>query len=69
MTANIELESESECLLCTRSVFTNLMTSLEFNPIRCATKLCHFGQTWNGSVAINSFFAAALQRVVLQAAT
>ena len=27
------------------SVATKLVTSLEFNPIRCATMLCHFGQT------------------------
>ena len=28
-----------------RSVTTNLMTSLDFNPIRCATTLRHFGRT------------------------
>ena len=33
------------------SVATNLVTSLEFNPIRCATTLCQFGRTWNGYVA------------------
>ena len=26
------------------------MASLEVNPIRSATTLCHFNQTWNGSV-------------------
>ena len=33
------------------SVETNLVTSLEFNPIHCATTLCHFGPTPNGYVA------------------
>ena len=33
------------------SVATNLVTSVEFNPIRCATTLCHFGRTGNGYVA------------------
>ena len=32
-------------------VATNLVTSLEFKPIRCATTLCHFGGTRNGYVA------------------
>ena len=33
------------------SVVTNLVASLEFKPIRCATPLCHFGRTPNGYVA------------------
>ena len=33
------------------SVVTNLVTSLEFLPIRCATALFHFGRTRNGYVA------------------
>ena len=33
------------------SVVTNLVTSLEFKPIRCSTTLCHFGWTRNGYVA------------------
>ena len=33
------------------SVVTNLVTSLEFQPIRCATTLFHFGRTPNGYVA------------------
>ena len=33
------------------SVATNLVTSLEFTPIRCATTLCHCGRTRNGYVA------------------
>ena len=48
---NIERDLESEYLFRTCSVATNLVTSLEFNPIRCATMLCHFGQTRNGSIA------------------
>ena len=34
------------------SVETNLVTSQEFNPIRCAFMLCQFGKTRNGYVAI-----------------
>ena len=33
------------------SIVTNLVTSLEFQPIRCATTLFHFGRTRNGYVA------------------
>ena len=33
------------------SVVTNLVMSLEFKPIHCATTLCHFGRTRNGYVA------------------
>ena len=35
----------------THSVTTDLATSLEFQPIHCAFKLFHFGQTRNGYVA------------------
>ena len=35
----------------TCSVATNLVTSLEVFPIRCATTLCQFGRTRNGYVA------------------
>ena len=34
------------------SVVTNLVTSLEFKPIYCATMPCHFGRTRNAYVAI-----------------
>ena len=33
------------------SVVTNLVTSLEFQPVRCATTLFHFGRTRNVYVA------------------
>ena len=33
------------------SVVTNLVTSLRFDPIRCASTLDHIGRTWNGYVA------------------
>ena len=51
MTANIKLDFRSACLFRKRSVATNLVTSLDFDPIRCAAMLCHFGQTRNDSVA------------------
>ena len=33
------------------SVVTNLVTSLDFQPIRCAITVFHFGRTRNGYVA------------------
>ena len=49
-TTNIELESET--YLFRRCSFNNnLVTSLEFESIRCTIMLCHFGQTRNVSVA------------------
>ena len=45
-------ESDFKCEYLFRmcSVVTNLVTSLEFKPIRCAFMLCHLGQTGNGYV-------------------
>ena len=43
--------SRSENLFRTRSVATDLVTSLEIQPIHCAFMLCQFGQTRNGYVA------------------
>ena len=43
--------SRSEYLFRTRSVATNLVTSLEFQPIHSAIILCHFRQTRNGYAA------------------
>ena len=47
----MERDFKTEYLFRTCSVATNLVTSLEFNPVPCATMLCHFGQRGNGSVA------------------
>ena len=46
-----ELDFKSEYLFRMCSVVTNLVTSLESQPIRCATMLFHFGGIWNGYVA------------------
>ena len=46
-----ERDFNSEYLFRMCSVVTNLARSLEFQPIRCATMLCHFGRTGNGYVA------------------
>ncbi len=43
----------------TRSVATNLVTSLEFQPIRCSIVLCQFGQTRNGYVATEFIFLSS----------
>ena len=51
ITTKTELDFKSEYLFRTCSVATNLVTSLEFNHIRCATMLCHFDQGQNNSVA------------------
>ena len=44
-----DFKSEYSFRMC--SVVTNLVRSLEFERIRCATTLCHFGGIWNGYVA------------------
>ena len=48
---NVERDFNNDFLSRTCSAATNLSKSLGFNPIRCATKLCLFTQTRNGSVA------------------
>ena len=48
---NTERDFESEYLFRMCSVATDLVRSLEFNSIHCATTLCHFGRTRNGYVA------------------
>ena len=42
-----ERDFKNEYLFRMSSVATNPVTSIEFKPIRCATKLCHFGRTRN----------------------
>ena len=54
--ANKKLDFKIENLFRTCSVATNLVKSLDFQPIPCATLLCYFGQTLNDSVATPSFF-------------
>ena len=51
LTFRTELDFKSEYLFRMCSVVTNLVTSLEFQPIRCATMLFHFGRTRNVYVA------------------
>ena len=46
-----ERDTKSEYLLFMWSVVTNLVTSVDFQPLRCATMLCHCGRTRNGYVA------------------
>ena len=48
---NRERDFRNESWFRTCSIFINLVTSLEGNPIRYATTLYHFGQTRNGSPA------------------
>ena len=48
----MEFDFKSEYLFCTYFVATDLVTSLDFDPIRCANMLFHLGRTRNGSVAI-----------------
>ena len=50
-TIRTELDFKSEYLFRMCSVVTNLVTSLEFQPTRCATTLFHLGRTRNGYVA------------------
>ena len=50
LTIITERDFKSEYLFRMCSVVTNLLTSLEFQPIRCATMLCKLGRTRNGYV-------------------
>ena len=52
ITTTTERDFKSQYLFHTCSVANKLMTSLEFNPILRATRLCHFGQTQSSYVAI-----------------
>ena len=49
----IDTEGDFKCDNLFRMCFveTNLVTSGEFQPIRCTTMLCHFGRTRNVYVA------------------
>ena len=51
LTSRTELDFKSQNLFRMCSVATNLVTSLESQPIRCATMLFHFGLTRNAYVA------------------
>ena len=51
LTIRTQLDFKSEYLFRICSVVTNLATSIEFQPIRCATTLFHFGRTRNVYVA------------------
>ena len=55
MTETKPLGFKREYFFRTCSVATNLLASPKFIPVRCATMLCHFGQTRNDSVAIHFF--------------
>ena len=46
-----ERDFKTEYLFRMCSVVTNLVTSLELQPTRCATMLCHFGRTQKSYVA------------------
>ena len=51
LTIRTELDFKSEYWFRMCSVVTNLVTSLQFKPIRCATTLFHFGRTRDVYVA------------------
>ena len=51
LTIRTELEFESEYFFRVCSVVINLVTSQEFQSIRCATTLFHIGRTRNVYVA------------------
>ena len=48
---NTDRDFRSEYLFRMCSVVTNLVSSVEFKPMRCAATLCHFGRTRNGYIA------------------
>ena len=51
LTIRTELDFKSDYLFHMCSVVTNLVTSIESQPIRCATTLFHFERARNGYVA------------------
>ena len=53
MTTFTERDFKSEYLFRTCSIATTQVTSLEFNPIRCAFMLCNFDQTRRSYLAIS----------------
>ena len=59
LTNRTELDFKSECLFRMCSIVINLVTSLEYQPIRCATTLFHFGQTRNVYVATRIVFLSS----------
>ena len=52
MTKTTQRDFKSEFLFCTCFLLTNLVTSLEYNPLRFATMLCHPRQTRSSYLAI-----------------
>ena len=59
LTIRTELDFKSDCLFRMCSVVTNLVTSIEFQPIRCATMLFHFGRTRNVYIAIRNILLSS----------
>ena len=58
-TIRTELDFKSEYLFRTCSVVIILVTSPEFQLIRCATTLFHFGRTRNGCVPTRIFLLSS----------
>ena len=59
LTIDTERHFKSEFLFSMFLVVTNLVTSLEFQPIRCAIMLCHHGRTRNGYIATRFFLLSS----------
>ena len=59
LTIRKDLDFKREYLFRMCSVVIYLVTSLEFQPIRCATTLFHFGRTQNGYVATRFFLLSS----------
>ena len=60
LTIRKELDFKSEYLFPMCSVVTNLVTSLEFQPIRCATVLFNFGRTRSVYVATRNILLSSI---------
>ena len=44
-----------------RSILTNLVTPIDFEPIRCAATLCHFRRTRNGYAPTHFIFLSSTE--------
>ena len=59
LTTITALDFKNEPFFRTCSVANNLVVVLEVDRVRCATMLCHFAQTRNGSVATQFFLLSS----------
>ena len=58
-----ERDCKSTFLFRACFVAANLVTPLEFDPLRCATTVCHFGETQSGSMATHFILLSSIDTI------